>query len=100
MRGTALTCPRAPRSSSARSDTCNFCVYCSSLLEHSGDFLDPGLDAGLVLLRARRADGFVANLDRQRALVCNHVAEVDQAERGVGLEARLQVARGDAEGAR
>src|SRR5712692_3797660 len=61
--------------------------------------------AGLVLLPARRAggasraNGLLAHLDRQRALVRDHVAEVDQAELRVVLEPLHHVAGGNAEGA-
>jgi hypothetical protein len=56
-----------------------------------GHFVDPGLDASLVLFAARRArsagcaDDLVAHLDRQRALVGYDVGEMDQAERRIGL---------------
>src|SRR5260221_1986913 len=76
------------------------------LLELLGHLVDPGLDAGLVLLAARcarragRADGIVTDLDRQRALIGDDVVEMDQAEARVGLQARDQVARGAAESAR
>src|SRR5256886_4041135 len=78
----------------------------AKLLQHAGDFVDSGLDASLVLLLARRAggagraDGLLADLDRQRALVRDHVVEVDQAELRVGLEPLHHLAGRDAEGAR
>ena len=47
--------------------------------------VDAGLDAQFVLLAACGADGFVADLDRQRALVGDDVAEMDQAEGNCAL---------------
>src|ERR1700731_3254692 len=58
-------------------------------LQLIGHFLDPGLDASLVLFAAGRArsagcpDDLVAHLDRQRALVGYDVGEMDQAERRI-----------------
>ncbi len=62
-----------------------------ALLELVGDFIDPGLDASLILFAARCArsarcaNDFVAHLDRQRALVRYDIGEMDQAERRIRL---------------
>src|SRR5688572_12135882 len=77
-----------------------------ALLELILDLVDPGLDAGLVLLAARaarcagRTDHVVADLDRQRALARDHVRQGDEAELRVVLQPLHEIARGAAEGAR
>src|SRR5437762_7936842 len=76
------------------------------LFELVGDLVEPGLDAGLVLVaagRARdagRADHLVADLDRQRALRCDDAREVHRAGGRVVLDPLHELARGDAESAR
>src|SRR5262245_25092013 len=78
----------------------------AGLLELLSDLVDTGLDARLVLVapgRARRADpadGLVDDLDRTSALLGDDVAEMNQAEGGIVLQACDQIARGDAESAR
>jgi len=63
----------------------------SRSLQLIGHFINPGLNASLVLFAARRArgagctDDLVAHLDRQSPLVGYDVGEMDQAERRIGL---------------
>jgi hypothetical protein len=69
-------------------------------------FVDPGLDASLVLLTARCArcasctDNFVAYFDRQRTLVGDDVGQMDQTERRISFHPIDHRARGSAESAR
>src|SRR2546423_13999794 len=57
----------------------------NGLLQIAGDLVDAGLDAGFVLVAARRAGGagradhVFAGLDRQRAARRDHVAEAKRA---------------------
>src|SRR6266550_4515005 len=75
-------------------------------LELVGDLVEAGLRADLVLLSAGRAgdadraDDFLADPDRQRALSGDNVVEMNREIGGVLLDARDDVTRGDAEGAR
>ena len=61
------------------------------LLQLIGHLVEPGLDACLILFAAwgarcaGRADDVIPDLDRERALVGDDVAQVDQGERRIGL---------------
>ena len=58
----------------------------ATLFQLIGDFVDPCFHACFILLTARRAgcarraDDLVADFDRQRTLIGDHVGEVDKAQ--------------------
>ena len=76
------------------------------LLKLIGNLVESGFDAGLVLFAARSArrtgpaNRVVTDFDRQRPLIGDDVIEMNQGERGVGLQTRHDFARGNAERAR
>src|SRR5258708_25844853 len=73
------------------------------LFQRIRDLVDAGLGADLILLAAGRSgdadrpDHIVANLDRQRALGGDHVAEIDEGPGRVVLDPLDQLARRHAE---